>query len=249
VLGGLVAVVVTSSGWHEVQQTFFSWSAFRTSLPEILTAFKLDVELFIVVELVVLALGLAVALCRVARVPALFPLRLLSTVYVDLFRGVPTILVVYLIGFGVPALALDGVPTNPLILGGFALSLSYGAYVAEVYRAGINSVHPSQRVAALAIGLSGAQSMRHVVLPQAIRSVAPPLLNDFIALQKDVALVSILGVVEAFRVSQIEASSNFNYTPLIAVAMLYFIVTFPLARLLDRIQSRSRRIDAIEVPT
>jgi len=173
---------------------------------------------------------------------------LLSTVYVDLFRGVPTILVVYLIGFGVPALALDGVPTNPLILGGFALSLSYGAYVAEVYRAGINSVHPSQRVAALAIGLSGAQSMRHVVLPQAIRSVAPPLLNDFIALQKDVALVSILGVVEAFRVSQIEASSNFNYTPLIAVAMLYFIVTFPLARLLDRIQSRSRRIDAIEVP-
>ncbi len=151
-----------------------------------------------------------------------------------MFRGIPTILLIYLIGFGVPALALSGLPTEPVVLGGIALALSYGAYVAEVYRAGLRSIHPGQREAALSVGLTENQALRRVVLPQAVRRVGPPLLNDFIALQKDVALISILGVAgEAFRVAQIEAQSNFNYTPLLAAALLYLCITIPLARLLD----------------
>jgi polar amino acid transport system permease protein len=249
VIGGLAALIVSSPGWSNVQETFFSWTAFRTSFPDILDGFWLDVKLFICVEAVVLVVGLAVAICRVVRLPSLFPVRLLAAVYVDVFRGVPTILVVYLIGFGIPALGVAGLPTDPFLLGGLALALSYGAYVSEVYRAGIESISPSQRVAALALGLNNRQSLRHVVIPQAVSRVAPPLLNDFIALQKDVALVSILGPLEAFRVAQIHAGENFNYTPLIAAAFLYFCVTFPLARVLDRMQSRSRRIESFEVPT
>ena len=168
-------------------------------------------------------------------------MRLLGAVYVDVMRGIPTVLLVYLIGFGIPALELSGLPSDPVILGAAALALSYTAYVAEVYRAGIDSVHPSQKAAALAVGLTRVQSLRFVVLPQAVRRVVPPLLNDFIALQKDVALVSMLGVIEAFRVAQIDASSNFNYTPLLAAALLYLCVTIPLARVVDRMQSGARR--------
>jgi polar amino acid transport system permease protein len=239
-LGGLTALVVTSKGWANVQETFFSPEAFVDAFPAVLEGFWLDVKLFLVVEVCVLVLGLLVALCRTSRTPALFPLRLLAAVYTDVLRGVPTILVVYLIGFGIPALMLSGLPTDPIVLGGLGLTLSYGAYVAEVYRAGIDSVHPSQKAAALAVGLTPVQATRHVVLPQAIRRVLPPLLNDFIALQKDVALVSILGPLEAFRVAQIEAASNFNYTPLVAAALLYLCVTIPLARILDRMQRRRR---------
>lgn len=234
VLGGLAALIFTSPGWPDVRDTFFSPSAFADSFPEILKAFRIDVGMFIVVELVVLVWGLIVALIRTSSGPALFPLRFLAAGYCDIFRGIPTILLVYLIGFGIPALGLSGVPTDPIILGGFALALSYGAYVSEVYRAGLLSVHKGQKDAALAIGLNERQSLRFVVLPQAVRRVIPPLLNDFIALQKDVALVAILGVVEAFRVAQIDAASNFNYTPLLAAALLYLIVTVPLARVLDR---------------
>lgn len=199
-----------------------------------LDGFWLDVKLFMAVEAAVLVAGLVVALVRHSRAPALFPLRLLATVYVDVFRGIPTILLVYLIGFGVPALRLSGLPTDPVVLGGIALGLSYGAYVAEVYRAGIRSVHRGQRDAALALGLTEAQAMRHVILPQAVRRVAPPLLNDFVALQKDVALISILGPAEAFRIAQVIQGQTFNYTPLIAAALLYLLVTVPLARLVDR---------------
>ncbi|MEA2228408.1 MAG: polar amino acid transport system permease protein [Solirubrobacteraceae bacterium] len=229
---------MTSKGWPTVRETFFSWDSLRASFPEILQGFWLDIRLFVIVEVVVLVLGLAIALARTSRAPALAPLRLLGALFVDVLRGVPTILVVYLIGFGVPALELSGVPDDPVVLGGAALALSYAAYVAEVYRAGIDSVHPSQRAAALAVGLTGPQAMRHVVLPQAVRRVVPPLLNDFISLQKDVALVSILGPLEAFRVAQIEASSNFEYTPLVAAALLYLCVTIPLARVVDRLQRR-----------
>jgi polar amino acid transport system permease protein len=162
-------------------------------------------------------------------------------VYADVFRGIPTILLVYLVGFGTPALVntegsnLSWLPTEPVVLGGIALTLSYGAYVSEVYRAGLNSVHRGQRDAALAIGLTESQALRFVILPQAVRRVGPPLLNDFIALQKDVALIAIIGVTgEAFRVAQIQAAADFNYTPLIGAALLYLAVTIPLARLLDR---------------
>ncbi|HYH52708.1 MAG TPA: amino acid ABC transporter permease [Solirubrobacterales bacterium] len=199
-----------------------------------LDAFWLDVKLFVIVEVAVLAVGLGLALLRTSRAPALFPLRLLTSVYVDVFRGIPTILLVYLIGFGIPALQLTGLPTDPVVLGGIALTLSYSAYVTEVFRAGIDSVHRGQRDAALAVGLTEGQTMRHVILPQAVRRVAPPLLNDFVALQKDVALISIIGPQEAFRVAQIIQGQTFNYTPLIAAAILYLMVTVPLARLVDR---------------
>jgi polar amino acid transport system permease protein len=240
VLGLIATAILTSEGWPTVRETFFDPEDFADAFPAVLEGFWLDVKLFLIVEVAVLVLGLLVALARISRNPALFPLRLLAAIFVDVLRGVPTILVVYLIGFGVPALMLDGMPTDPLVLGGIALALAYSAYVGEVYRAGIESVHPSQRSAALAVGLTESQALRHVVLPQAVRRVAPPLLNDFISLQKDVALVSILGPLEAFRVAQIEAASNFIYTPLVAAAMLYLCVTVPLARLLDRWE-RSRR--------
>jgi polar amino acid transport system permease protein len=208
--------------------------------PDLLKGFWLDVRIFLIVEAIVLVVGLAIAVARSSRAPALAPLRLLGTLFVDLFRGIPTIVVIYLVGFGVPALELSGVPSDPVILGSAALALSYSAYVVEVYRAGIESVHPSQRAAALALGLSGGQAMRFVVLPQAVRRVVPPLLNDFISPQKDAALVAILGPLEAFRVGQIAASSDFEYTPLVGVALLYVCLTIPLARYVDRLQRRRR---------
>ena len=240
VIGGGVALVVTRQGWPVVEETFFSPEAFRTSFPDILRGFWIDVKLFLAVEVLVLILSLGVALVRSSRGSVLFPFRLLAVVYADLFRGIPTILVVYLVGFGVPALALPGVPNDPIVLAAIALTLSYVAYVSEVFRAGIDSVHPGQRGAALAVGLSRGQAMRYVILPQAVRNVIPPLLNDFISLQKDVALVSVLGIVEAFRVAQIDAASTFNYTPLLAAASLYVLVTVPLALLLDHLQARDR---------
>ena len=160
VIGGLLALVFTSEGWPNVRETFFSSEAFSSSFPDVLAGFWLDVKLFLIVEAVVLVLGLGIALLRTGRAPALFPVRLLATVYVDVFRGVPVILLVYLVGFGIPALELDGLPTDPVVLGGVALALSYSAYVAEVYRSGIQSVHPSQRAAALSVGLTESQSMR-----------------------------------------------------------------------------------------
>ncbi len=234
VLGGLAALVLTSPGWPVVRETFFSWSEFRHAFPEVLSGFWLDVKIFMVVEVAVLVLALLIALIRVNRSAGLFPVRLMSTVYVDLFRGVPSLLLVYLIGFGVPALELEGWPTSPVVLGGIALTLAYSAYVSEVFRAGINSVHKGQHDAALSVGLTEAQTMRHVILPQAVRRVAPPLLNDFVALQKEVALISTIGPQEAVRVAQIFQGENFNYTPLIAAALLYLVVTVPLARVVDR---------------
>ena len=234
VIGGLAALVLTSPGWPTVRETFFSWSEFKNAFPEVLSGFWLDVKVFMVVEVVVLVVALAIALIRINRSPGLLPVRMMATVWVDLFRGVPTVLLVYLIGFGIPALELEGLPTDPVVLGAIALTLSYSGYVSEVYRAGINSVHRGQRDAALSVGLTGTQTMRHVVLPQAIRRVGPPLLNDFVALQKDVALISIIGPQEAFRVAQIYQGENFNYTPIIAAALLYLVITVPLARLVDR---------------
>jgi polar amino acid transport system permease protein len=199
IVGGLAALVLTSPGWPTVRETFFSWSVFKEAFPEVLSGFWLDIKVFMIVEVAVLALALVIALVRTSSGPALFPLRMLGTV-----------------------------------LGGIALTLSYSAYVAEVYRAGIRSVHRGQRDAALAVGLTDTQAMRHVILPQAVRRVAPPLLNDFVALQKEVALLSILGPQEAFRIAQIAQGKNFNYTPLIAAALLYLAITVPLARVVDR---------------
>ena len=241
VLGGLALLIVTSPGWEDVQSTFFDWDVFRESFPAVARGFWLDVKIFLVVEVIVLAAALPVALCRNSRAPALFPLRMIAVVFTDVMRGVPVLLVVYLIGFGIPALGIAGLPTDPVVLGGIGLALCYTAYVAEVYRAGLDSIHPSQRSAAIALGLTERQAMTYVVAPQAARRMVPPLLNDFISLQKDVALVSVLGPQEAFRVAQISAASDFNYTPFLAAALLYLGVTVPLARIVDRQQARARR--------
>jgi polar amino acid transport system permease protein len=199
------------------------------------------IKLFMVIEPVVLAVGLAIALVRNTRSPVMFPLRAVAVVYVDLFRGVPTLLLVFLVGFGLPALRLQGVPTSAFWLGVIALSLSYTAYVAEVIRAGVASVHPNQRAAARSLGLSDGQAMRSVVLPQALRNVAPPLLNDFVSLQKDTALVASLGIVpaEALREAYIDTTLTFNYTPLVVAACFYIALTIPLARLTDYIGNRA----------
>jgi polar amino acid transport system permease protein len=238
ILGGLAFLILTSSGWPEVRSQFFSVEVFRESFPGILSAFWLDVKMFLAIEAVVLVLGLLIAVVRSSVNPALFPIRILAALYCDIFRGIPVILLIYLFGFGIPTLGLEGVPGDPLILGCTALALAYSAYVAEVYRAGIASVNQTQTDSALAVGMTRIQALRYVVLPQAIRRVRPPLLNDFISLQKDVALVAIVGVIEAFRQAQIDTARDFNFTPLIAAALLYLLVTIPMARLLDYISAR-----------
>jgi len=234
VIGVVTALVLTSPGWPIFRDTFFSWSEFKASFPDVLDGFWLDVKLFMVAEAIVLVAGLLVALLRTSRSAALVPLRFLGTVYTDVFRGFPLLILVYVVGFGLPALDLNGVPTDPFVLSIIALSLSYSAYVAEVYRAGINSVHRGQRHAALAVGLSERQALRHVILPQAVRRVAPPLLNDFISLQKDVVLISVIGPQEALRAAQIASGETFNFTPYIAAALLFLVITIPLARIVDR---------------
>lgn len=240
---GLLAVVsvavVSSPGWETVHQKFLNGTEFRRYFGQILQGFWLNVQMFLVSEVLILALGLAIALVRVTRAPGLAPIRWAATLYVDVFRGVPTLLLVFLIGFGLPALQLQGTPSSPVVLGCIALVLSYGAYVGEVFRAGLNSVHPAQRNAAKALGLSEGQTLRHVILPQAVRNVVPPLLNDFISLQKDTALVAVLGPLEALRVAQIASYSDFNYTPYLAAAVLFIAVTIPIARYADFLQRKA----------
>jgi polar amino acid transport system permease protein len=241
VLGLLVVVVVTSPGWARVRETFFSWEDAKASFPEVIKAFGKNVLLFLIAEPLILVLGALVAVVRSTTAAALFPLRLLATFYTDLFRGVPTLLVVILAGFGVPALQLQGVTTDTFWLGLGALVLSYGAYVAEVFRSGIDSIHPSQVASADALGLSHGQAMRYVVLPQATRRVIPPLLNDFISLQKDTALLSSIFVFEALFAAQDYAAYNFNYTPIVVVAVLFVGLTIPLARFTDWMGRRMMR--------
>ena len=244
-LVGFVAVVVLlvsrTPGWPVVQETFFNGQEFVDTFPGLLEAFLLNVKIFLIAEPIILVLSLAIALTRTLQAPIFLPLRLLATVYVDVFRGVPTILVIFLLGFGVPALRLQGVPTDPVFWGTTALILSYSAYVAEVFRAGIGSVHPSQRMAARSLGLSTLQTNRYVVLPQAIRNVVPPLLNDFISLQKDTALVSVLGPIEVLRQAQIDASSTFNYTAYVGAALIFIALTIPMTRFADWVQVRMSR--------
>ena len=167
---------------------------------------------------------------------------MIAIVYADFFRGVPTILVIALLGFGAPALAAAAAcRPRSTFWGIVALVLVYTAYVSEVYRAGIESVHPSQEAAARSLGLTRFQALRHVILPQAVRRVIPPLLNDFIGLQKDTALVGMLGAIEAFNQAQIDAAATFNYTPYLAAAVLFVAITIPLARFTDWLILRDRR--------
>lgn len=239
VVFGLLALgTVSSPGWPSVQELFFNADHAREALPSIWEAFWINVKLFMIAEPLILILGLAVALARQARTPVLTPVRLLAVFYTDLFRGVPTILLVVLFAFGMPALQLQGVPNSLFFWALVALVISYGAYVAEVFRAGIESIHPSQLASAETLGLSRAQAMRYVVVPQAVRRVVPPLLNDFVSLQKDTALVSTVGIFDAAFAARDYANYNFNYTSLVVVAVFFIALTIPLARLTDRLQRR-----------
>jgi polar amino acid transport system permease protein len=237
----IAAIVVTSPGWPAVKKAFFDPQIFADSFPGIADAFLLNIRIFVIAEAIILVFALLIAVLRSLPGPVFFPLRVLAIVYTDLFRGVPTILVIFMLGFGAPALQLSWVPTSPLFWGIVALVLVYSAYVAEVYRAGIESVHPSQEAAARSLGLGRLQSLQHVILPQAVRRVVPPLLNDFIGLQKDSALVALIGPVEAFRQAQIDEAATFNFTPYLATALLFILVTIPLARFTDWLVARDRR--------
>ena len=238
VFGALILAVLLSPGWPTVRATFFDWSHAKAAAPDILQGFWLNVRLFLLAEPLILVLGLAVAALRVTSSPLLAPMRLVAVGYTDLFRGLPTVLVVFLVCFGVPALNLQGVTSSLFWLALVALVLSYGAYVAEVFRAGIESVHPSQVASATALGLTHGQIMRHVVLPQAVRRVLPPLLNDFISLQKDTALVAVVGLSDALGTASDTANFTFNFTPYLVAAALFVALTIPLARFTDRFGRR-----------
>jgi polar amino acid transport system permease protein len=240
VAAALTVVVVTSPGWDEVRRAFFSWDDFTASMADIAPAFLLNVRIFLIAEVLILIVALAVAVARSSRSPVLFPVRVLAAVYVDLLRGIPIILLIFLLGFGVPALRLEGVTNSPVVWATVALVLSYSAYVSEVFRSGIDSVHESQRAAARSLGLSEGQALRFVVLPQAVRRVIPPLLNDFIALQKETSLVGLLGPIEAARQASIYSARTFNFTSYLAAAAIFLALTIPLTRLTDWLVSRRR---------
>ncbi len=239
VLGALVIAVVTSPGFTVVKETFFDLSYGRKVLHLVARGILTNIMLTIIASIAIGIIAMTLALLRTSRSAALTPFRILATVYVDIFRGVPLLLVILLIGFGVPALRIHGLTSSVLVLGTIAVVLTYSAYVAEVLRSGILSVHPSQRAAARSLGLSQSQTLRYVVLPQAVKRVIPPLLNDLVALLKDTGLVSILGVIDAVRAAQIEASRTFNYTPYVVASVLFLCITIPLTRYTDRTLLRS----------
>lgn len=246
----LTWLVTSSSGWPKVRKIFFDGERFRTDLPEVLGYLWIDVKLFLQCAPCILVWGLVIAMCRNTRNPALFPLRAFAAIYTDFFRGVPVILTIYLVGFGIPKLGLfegeftflglGGDLNSPYLWGPIALILAYSAYVAEVFRAGIESVHESQRAGARSLGLSHAQTMRHVVLPQAARRVVPPLMNDLLSLQKDVALLSVLGIIEVFRRATSIKDLTGNFTPLVAAAVIFLVLTIPETRLVDWYTARQR---------
>ena len=234
VLGTLAVILVTSPGWEVVKATFFDIQYGKEVFPTVLKGLWINLQLTVVGGIAIGIIAMGLALMRTTKSPALTPFRFLATAYVDIFRGAPLILIILLVGFGGPALRLQGVSSNVIVLGTIAVVLTYSAYVAEVIRSGILSIHPSQRAAARSLGLTSGQTMRFVVLPQALRRVVPPLLNDFVSLLKDTGLVSILGVTDAVRAAQINASRTFNYTPYVVAAILFLLITIPMTRYTDR---------------
>ena len=234
VLGTLALVLITSPGWESVKATFFDIDYGREVFPTVIKGLWINIQLTFIGGAAIGVIALGLALMRTTKSPALTPFRFLATAYVDIFSGAPLILIILLVGFGVPALRLTGISSNVIFLGTVAVVLTYSAYVAEVIRSGILSIHPSQRAAARSLGLTSGQTMRYVVLPQAIRRVVPPLLNDFVSLLKDTGLVSILGVTDAVRAAQINASRTFNYTPYVVAAILFLLITIPMTRYTDR---------------
>ncbi|MEO6571073.1 MAG: amino acid ABC transporter permease [Ilumatobacteraceae bacterium] len=241
VLVTVIVLVPRTPRWPKVKRSFFDGEVFFDTLPDLIRAFWLDVKIFLVAVPCICVLAMLLALARNTRNAALFPMRAFAAVYTDVFRGIPVILTIYLIGFGVPGLGLSRSLGRPVIWGSVALILAYSAYVSEVFRAGIESVHESQRAAARSLGMTNGQTMRTIVVPQAIRRVVPPLMNDLISLQKDVALVSLVGPVEIFRTAGIEKSRFANFTPYVGAALIFLVVTVPLTRLADHLLVRQRR--------
>jgi polar amino acid transport system permease protein len=238
VVAVLVLVVGGSSGWDRTSASFFDFRTGWHDLPALLRALWINVQIMLIAEVFILVFAATIAIVRTLQGPVFFPLRFLATVYVDVFRGVPVLIVLYLVGFGVPGLRLQFSPDSPFVLCTIALVLTYTAYVAEVFRAGIESVHPSQRAAARSLGLTHAQTLRHVVLPQAVRRVLPPLLNDFVSLQKDTSLVSTLGIIEIVATANNQKSQDFKFVHLVVAGLIFVALTVPLTRLSDWIARR-----------
>lgn len=234
VFGAAAWWIGTSEYWPAVQRQFFSWEAITESFPAVLRGFWLNIRVWVVAQIVILVVALVLAVLRSLQGPVAAPFRISSIAYIDFVRGVPTLLLILLFGFGVPALQLPGLPRSALFWGSVAMIASYAAYTAEVYRSGMDAVHDSQRAAARALGLTQWQTLRFAIIPQAIRNVLPALLNGAVSLQKDVALLSVLGVRDAVREAQIFTARTFNYSSLIAAALLFLIASIPLARLTDR---------------
>lgn len=232
--------IVNTPGWARVQQSFFEPAVLAKAWPRVIAGLWLNIRVLFFAAIGVLVLSIILATLRTLRGPLFFPVRALVAGYTDLFRGLPLIIVLYLVGFGIPGLRLD-IPRLPAeFWGTIALILTYSAYVSEVFRAGIESVHPSQRLAARSLGLSHGQTMRLVILPQAIRRVTPALMNDFVAMQKDVGLISVLGAIDAVRAAQIETASSFNFTPYVLAGLLFVLLALPMIRLTDWYTARMR---------
>ncbi len=239
----LAAVVwltlVNSAGWANLQRTFFDPQSALDALPRVWDGFLLNLQVLGLSLITVPLCAMIIALLRTLRGPVFFPLRALAAGYTDLFRGIPLIIVLYLVGFGVPTLLNQRI--DVIVLGTAAITLTYSAYVSEVIRAGIEAVHPSQRLAARALGLTHGQALRRVVLPQALRKMTPPLMNDFVALQKDVGLVSIIGAVDAVRGAQLETALTYNFTPYVVAALLFVLLAIPTIRLTDWYTAKLQR--------
>ena len=237
----LVVLIPLTPGWEKVQKSFFNWSVMERTFPGLLEAFLLNIAIFTWSVPIIAILGLLVALARDVQSPVLFPLRIGATAFTDIFRGLPVILTIYLIGFGVPGLGLPRPWNSPYIWGTVALVLTYAAYVAEIFRSGIESVHKSQRSAAQSLGLTDSDTMRFVILPQAIRRVVPAQMNMLIALQKDVALLSFIGPVEIFRQAGVYKSLMANFTPYVGAALIFLVITIPATRYADYLMARQQK--------
>jgi polar amino acid transport system permease protein len=241
VVAAIMIFVPMAPGWEKVQRSFFNGDVLAQTFPKLVDAFLVNIMIFAWCAPAIAILGLLIALARDAKSPALFPLRIFGATFTDVFRGVPVILTVYLIGFGIPGLGLPRPWNSPYIWGSVALILTYSAYVAEIFRSGIDSVHHSQRSAALSLGMSERQVMRDVVLPQAVRNVVPSQMNMLIALQKDVSLLSFIGPVEIFRQAGVFKSLSANFTPYVGAAIIFLIVTIPATRYADHLMAKQRR--------
>ena len=240
----IVVVLINSPGWEAVRTTFFDWGVARDAFPRVIKGLWLNIQVLFVAAIGVAILGTLLAVARTLKGAVFTPIRLLAAGYTDLFRGIPVLLVLYLVGFGIPGLELTGrLPAQ--FWGTVALILCYSAYVAEVLRAGIDAVHPSQRLAARSLGLSHAKTLRLVVMPQAVRKVTPALMNDFVSMQKDVGLISVLGAVDAIRAAQIEVASSYNFTPYVLAGLLFVLLSLPFIRLTDWITARAQRREQI----